>query len=175
MTTIWMKMVGSHKVSKMSNKKFEKTLNAVNKQKNLMWIAVIVLAIAIPVTLYLVSRFTDIAIEFDFLMTCVVLLAGCLYELYSPWINKLMEYKRLAEEAMKKDEKPPDPDEFFKHGTSFNKVFYLITAISLIVAIGVMFYMLSSGTVKFDNWIANAVFNFSYAVGQTKLIKERLL
>jgi len=147
-------------------------LSHLTRKKLTVWITVVALAIAVPVAIKLLSLSQ---IDSNLVMTFFVLLAGCLYELYSPWINKLMKYKRAVEDAMSKGEEPPDVKRYFGFGVKFNKWFYAVTAFSFVVGVAFTFYLLLSRSVVYDNWVANVLVNFAYAVGQTKILKERIM
>jgi len=133
-------------------------------------ITVISLAVGIPVLIWLILPKVDA----NYVMTFFVLLGGTLYELFSPWINKLLAYKRAVIDAVEAGKEPPKSEEYFKYGTEFNKMFYIINGASFLLAVSVALYLISTNAVVYDNWISNAVTNFFYAVGQAKIIKERI-
>jgi len=139
----------------------------------LLYGSVAIFAILIPVLLKVF--WGKIGIDTDYLITFLVLLAGSLYELYSPWIDKLMKYKKEIEKAGATGEQPPNAEEYFKHGITFNKWFIGFQTFNFFIALALSWYILSSGSVIYKNWVANIVMNFTYAVGQAKILKERLL
>jgi hypothetical protein len=113
-------------------------------------------------------------VDQDYAITFLVLFAGNLYELFNPWITKLIAYKKAITAAMEAGTKPPSTEEFFKHGVAFNKWYGVVFGANFIIARSLSWYILSTGAVTYTNWVANVMVNFFYAVGQAKLIKERV-
>jgi len=142
------------------------------KQMQYMLIAIVIAtAVIIPVSLkYLLPKVAGL--DINYVMTFLILLAGSLYSMYQPWIKKLRDYKQLSTAAMEKGAVPPSAEEYFKHGLVFNKWIYLINGASFVLSVIMVFYILASSSVIYDNWVANIVINFNYAIGQAEFIKK---
>jgi hypothetical protein len=138
-----------------------------------VYLSIILIGICIPIAIKVLAPHLG-TIDTSFVMTFFVLMAGCLYELFNPWITKFMEYRKALSTAMDSGTTPPTIEEYFSHGFKFNKMYALLQIFNFALAIGISSYLLYTGAVVYDNWISNAVINFGYAVGQSRILKERI-
>lgn len=152
-----------------------KTLDPVvmNKQKIALYAGIILMAIFIPLGLKMGIPYFK-SINTDYIVTFFVLLSGSIYELFNPWINKFMDYAKEVEQASQSGTNPPSPSDYFGHGITFNKIFIIFQALNFALALGISWYILYGGAVKYIDWEANVVVDFMYAVGQSRIIKERI-
>jgi len=125
-----------------------------------LYIVVAAVVLAVPLTVYLLGDRLG-GIDFNMVIGVAAYFAGTVYSTYRPWITKRLDYFKAVDKAIQRSKTPPSLDDFFEHGTSFNKVYAVYSGLSCLIGAALTVYAYGGGGIEITNWAANLFLNFS--------------